>query len=215
MEHTIVIVDDHLLIAKAIRAIIDCFPGYRVLYECENGQVLTERLIQTKEIPDIILLDISMPLMDGYATASWLEQNFPQIQIMALTMQQDDESLLKMIKCGAAGYIHKNVHPGDLEKALNQMMTKGYFYPDWASSRLLRSLAKGQIESNSLITLNDRETTFLQYACTEMTYKEIGAKMFCSPRTVEGYRDALFVRLGVKTRVALVLYAVKTGIYKI
>ncbi|HZV71019.1 MAG TPA: response regulator transcription factor [Saprospiraceae bacterium] len=215
MERTVVIVDDHLLIAKAIRSIIEKFPGYRVLYECENGQVLTERLSQGTEVPDIILLDISMPVMDGYAAAAWIEKHFPQIQIMVLTMQQDDDSLLKMIRSGAAGYIHKNVHPADLENALFQLTEKGYYYPDWASSRLLRNLAKGQLESSPVTILNDRESEFLKYACTELTYKEIGAKMYCSPRTVEGYRDALFTKLGVKTRVALALYAVKTGLFKI
>jgi DNA-binding NarL/FixJ family response regulator len=214
-KQTIVIVDDHLLIAKAIGSIIEQFEGYEVLYEAENGQQLMERFAAKKNIPDIVLLDISMPVMDGYATARWIKENYPAIKIMALTMQGDDESLIKMIKSGATGYLNKNVHPAELKKALDAIAAKGMYYPDWATSRVMHSLAN---EGNSIvdsIKLTEREKEFLQYACTEFTYKEIGEKMFCSSRTVESYRDSLFEKLGVKTRVALALYAVKIGLYKV
>ena len=130
-------------------------------------------------------------------------------------MQGDDESLIKMIKCGAKAYLHKNVHPVELAKALDGLVDKGFYYPDWATSRLLHSVAAGNGETQPGIVLSEREKEFLQYACTELTYKEIGEKMFCSPRTVESYRDALFEKLGMKTRVALALYAVKIGLHKL
>ncbi len=215
MPTTIVIVDDHLLIAKAITSIIEQFNGYKVLYECENGKILQERFQNSQNIPRIILLDISMPEMDGFETATWLRQSHPEVLIMALTMQSDDESLLKMIKCGAKGYLQKNVHPAELEKALEALQKKGFYYPDWATSRVLYSIANGGTESNNGIPLSDREKDFLRFTCTELTYKEIGEKMFCSHRTVESYRDSLFEKLGVKTRVALALYAVKIGLYKL
>ena len=130
-------------------------------------------------------------------------------------MQGDDESLIKMIKAGATGYLHKNVHPAELEKALLTISTKGFYYPDWATSRVLHALAHDGATGIATIKLTERETEFLQYSCMELTYKEIGEKMFCSPRTVESYRDSLFEKLGVKTRVALALFAVKTGLYKL
>jgi DNA-binding NarL/FixJ family response regulator len=215
MKKTIVIVDDHLLIAKAITSIIEGFDGYEVLYEAENGRNLIEQFKIKKNIPDIVLLDISMPVMDGFETAAWLKQNHPAIQVMALTMQGDDESLIKMIKAGATGYLNKNVHPSELEKALNGITQKGFYYPDWATSRVLHALANEGSVSETNIKLTQREAEFLTYSCTELTYKEIGEKMFCSARTVESYRDALFEKLGVKTRVALALYAVKTGLHKL
>lgn len=215
MTHSIVIIDDHLLIAKALSSIIEHFSNYKVLYECENGQVLTEKLKQKKSIPDIVLLDIVMPVMDGLETAQWLKENHPGILVMALTMQHDDESLIKMIQCGAKGYLHKNVHPTELEKALDMLVQKGFYYPDWATSRVLSTIAAGNNKPVTDHTLTDREKEFMQYACTELTYKEIGEKMFCSARTVEGYRDALFEKLGMKTRVALALYAVKIGLHKL
>jgi DNA-binding NarL/FixJ family response regulator len=215
MKRKIVIVDDHLLIAKAISSIIDQFRGYQVLYESDNGQSLIARLAQTQELPDIILLDISMPVMDGFQTALWLTEHHPGILVIALTMQGDDDSLIKMIRSGARGYLHKNVHPADLEKALDQLVQKGFFYPDWATSRVLHSIASGADKKADSIQLTEREKEFLEHSCTELTYKEIGEKMFCSVRTVETYRDSLFEKLGVKTRVALALYAVKIGLHKL
>lgn len=215
MHHTIVLVDDHLLIAKAITSIIEQFINYEVLYECENGEVLTEKFKHKKNIPDIVLLDISMPVMDGFETALWLKENHPEVLVMALTMQADDESLIRMIKCGAKGYLHKNVHPVELSKGLEMLVQKGFYYPDWATSRVLRSIAAGNEEKPKGIAISEREKEFLQYACTELTYKEIGEKMFCSSRTVESYRDSLFEKLGVKTRVALALYAARIGLYKL
>ena len=215
MKYRIAIVDDHLLIAKAISSIVEGFNDFEVLYEVENGKVLQEKFKIPKNIPDIVLLDISMPVMDGFATAAWLRETHPEVLIMALSVQDDDESLIKMIKAGARGYLHKNVHPAELEKALQTLVSKGMYYPDWATSRVFLKLAGNDDKDAAMdISITEREKEFLQYACTELTYKEIGEKMFCSPRTVESYRDALFEKLNIKTRVALALFAVKVGLYK-
>jgi len=215
MKQTIVIVDDHLLIAKAITSIIEKLNGFEVLYETDNGKSMIERFNGSKNIPDIVLLDISMPVMDGFETAKWLKENHPEIKVMALTMQGDDESLIKMIKNGSTGYLNKNIHPAELEKALNSIATKGFYYPDWAASRVLHALANEEKIHSVQAAITEREKEFLGYSCTELTYKEIAEKMICSPRTVESYRDSLFEKLGVKTRVALALYAVKTGLHKL
>jgi DNA-binding NarL/FixJ family response regulator len=215
MQHTLVIADDHLLIAKAIGNIIAGFNKYRVLYEVENGRVLTERFGNAKNIPHIVLLDISMPLMDGYETAQWIAQNHPQVQVMALTVQNEDEALIKMIKCGARGFLHKNIHPAELELALDTLVTRGYYFPDWATGKMLSSIAGDEKNSEQPIQLHPKEVEFLQYAATELTYREIGEKMYCSPRTVEGYRDALFEKLNLKTRMGLVVYAIKNKIIKL
>lgn len=215
MKYRIAIADDHLLIAKAISSIVEGFNDFEVLYEVENGKVLQEKFKIPKNIPDIVLLDISMPVMDGFATAAWLRETHPEVLIMALSVQDDDESLIKMIKAGARGYLHKNVHPAELEKALQTLVSKGMYYPDWATSRVFLKLAGNDDKDAAMdISITEREKEFLQYACTELTYKEIGEKMFCSPRTVESYRDALFEKLNIKTRVALALFAVKVGLYK-
>lgn len=215
MQYSLVIVDDHLLIAKAIANIIAGFNKYKVLYEVENGLLLQEKLKSKHNIPDIVLLDISMPQMDGYETARWLTQHHPQVQIMALTMQNEDEALIKMIKCGAKGFLHKNIHPTELELALETLTTKGYFFPSWATGKLLNNIVNEDRTDSFSISLSPKEIEFLQHAASELTYKEIGEKMFCSPRTVEGYRDMLFEKLNLKTRMGLVIYAIKHKIIKL
>jgi DNA-binding NarL/FixJ family response regulator len=213
MAHNIVIVDDHLLIAKAISSMINQFKGYNVLYEVENGQELINKFLLEKNIPDIVLLDISMPVMDGFETATWLKNNHPVVKVIVLTMQGDDASLVKMIRAGAISYLNKNVHPSELQKALDAVCEKGIYYPDWATSRILYALAHNEDEHT--VKLSEKEIEFLRYSCSEMTYSEIGEKMFCSGRTVESYRDSLFEKLHVKTRTALALFAVKIGLHKL
>lgn len=214
MKYKIAIVDDHLLIAKAISNIIESFKNFEVLYEADNGQTLQQKL-KMQPLPNIVLLDISMPVMDGFETAKWLKEHHPEIQIMALSVQDDDESLIKMIKAGARGYLHKNVHPTTLENALEELVKKGMYYPDWATNKVFASVAQNAPHIETNIQLTEREKTFLSYVCSELTYKEIAEQMFCSPRTVESYRDALFEKLQVKTRVMLALFAVKIGLHKL
>lgn len=214
MSYSVAIVDDHILIAKAIGGIIDGFVRYTVLYEAENGKALVEKFRQPKNIPDIVLLDINMPVMDGFDTAKWLKENHPGVLILTLSMQDDEQSLVKMIKAGAKGYLLKNVHPAELEKALDSLTTKGFYYPDWATNKIFLGLAD-ETQQNRDLKFTDREIEFLAHCCSELTYKEIAEKMFCSNRTVEGYRDAIFDKLGLKTRAGLVMYAIKSGIYKL
>ncbi|CAD0223303.1 hypothetical protein SOVF_203320 [Spinacia oleracea] len=210
MKKSIVIVDDHILIAKALEGIIGNFNEFEVIYVCENGKDLIQKLEEGNSIPDIILLDISMPIMDGFETAAWLTKNHPGIKIMALSMQGDDNSVIKMIKSGAKGYLLKNTHPRDLETALTRLNSDGFFYPDWASKIIFSNLNK-ESETEIAVRISDREKEFLKYTVTELSYKEIADRMCCSPRTVESYRDQLCEKLDLKTRVGLAVFAIKNG----
>ena len=212
MKHTVVIVDDHILIAKAIASIIANFNDFEVLYECENGMALQEKFKTSKNIPNIVLLDISMPIMNGFETAKWLKSNYPDTLIMVLSMQDDEQSLIKMIKNGAKGYLLKNVYPTELELALKSLIKNGSYYPEWVASKVFASLTDEAPANFKTFGITDREKEFLQYTVTEMNYKEISEKMCCSPRTVEGYRDSLFEKLELKTRVGLAVYTIKNGL---
>jgi DNA-binding NarL/FixJ family response regulator len=152
-----------------------------------------------------------MPVMDGFETALWLKDAHPEVLIIALSMQDDERSLIKMVKSGANGYLLKNVHPLELENALTTLVKNGFYYPNWATSKVFSSLGSASSAKNETINITEREKEFLQYSVTEMSYKEIAEKMFCSPRTVESYRDSLFEKLGLKTRVGLAVYAMKNG----
>lgn len=207
MKKKIAIVDDHVLIAQAIKGIISNFKNFEVIYECENGKELIDKITKKNQLPDIVLLDISMPIMNGFETSKWLQEHHPEVMIVVLSMQTDEESINKMIKNGAKSYLLKNVHPRDLEMALNTMLENGYYYPDWASRLIFSSMNK--VKEKLSNKLSDREKEFLRYCITEMSYKEIAEEMHCSPRTVEGYRDSLFEKLDLKSRVGLAVYAIK------
>lgn len=210
MKKTIVIVDDHILIAKALEGIIGNFSEFEVIYVCESGKDLTEKFEAGNTIPDIILMDVSMPIMDGFETAAWVTKHYPEIKVMALSMQGDDNSVIKMIKNGAKGYLLKNTHPKDLETALTRLNSDGFFYPEWASRIIFSNLNKGN-DIEAAVKISEREKEFLKYTVTELSYKEIADRMCCSPRTVESYRDQLCEKLDLKTRVGLAVFAIKNG----
>ena len=218
MKHSVVIVDDHLLIAKAIGSIMSNFEDFEVLYECQNGKELQEKFRIKRNIPAIVLLDISMPIMNGFETSKWLKEKHPNILVLALSMQDDEQSLIKMIKNGARGYLLKNVSPVELENALNTMICKGYYYPDWATNIIFSGLTGNKDnESDHHISmmsldLSEKEKFFLSLCATDMSYKEISEKMYCSPRTIENYRNSLCEKLNIKTRVGLAVYAIKIGL---
>jgi DNA-binding NarL/FixJ family response regulator len=205
----IVLVDDHVLLRNGLSTLISDL-GFNVLYECNNGKQLTEK-INKENTPDLVLMDINMPEMDGFETTQWLKNNFPLVNVIALSMFDDESSIIRMLKNGARGYILKDINPAELKQAINSVMTKGFYYSELVSGSLLHSIANGQ-EGEGVLSLKDREIEFLKLVCTEMTYKEISDKMNLSPRTIDGYRDDLFQKLGVKSRVGLVLFAIKCRI---
>jgi len=211
MKKKISIVDDHVLIAQALKGIVENFENFEVIHVCENGSVLQDKLKFSNLIPDIVLLDISMPVLDGFDTALWLKENHPSVLILTLSMQNDEQSVIKMLKNGAHGYMLKNSNPNDLCTALNKLLTDGFYYPDWASKIMFNNINATNKNDKYTIQISEREKEFLSYCVTEMTYKDIAQKMFCSPRTVEGYRDSLFEKLDLKTRVGLAIYAIKNG----
>ena len=155
-----------------------------------------------------------MPKKDGYETTRWLKQNHPDVKVLALSMYDNESAIIRMLKCGARGYILKDAEPADLKRALMEIMQKGFFYSDLVTGHLIHSMQKmdDDAETRTTFNLSDRDVEFLHHICTELTYKEIAEKMFVSPRTVDGYRDALFEKLNIKTRVGLVIYAIKNTI---
>ena len=209
------LVDDHTLFRKGLISLIEMVdPSYSILFEADNGIDLQKK-IQKDNYPDIVLMDITMPGMDGFASVQWLAENYPLIKILVISMIEKEETIVRMLKMGVKGYLCKDVEPKELGEALRAIMNKGFYYTDFITGKLVHSLQLGQdnsVADNKLDLLNERERTFLQFACSELTYTEIAAKMFLSPRTIDGYRDSLFEKLNVKSRVGLALYAVKHGL---
>jgi DNA-binding NarL/FixJ family response regulator len=200
----IALVDDHRLFRSGIASLINNLNGYGVLFEAANGQELTQK-ITPRNKPDIVLLDINMPVMDGTHTARWLHDTYPEIHIVVLSMHEDPEKVLTMLKLGVKGYLLKDAEPHEFEQALRKVAKGEVYYPEFVTRLLLSSFN----QAVSDVKLNARELEFLKLASTELTYKEIADQMSISVRTVDGYRDALFEKLHVKSRVGLVLYAIK------
>lgn len=213
----VALVDDHVLLRNGLAGLVNSFDGYEVVFEADNGNNFIEKIKKAAE-PDIVLMDINMPEMDGYATASWLQLNHPLIKVLALSMYDNENAIIRMFKAGTKGYVLKDCEPMELKTALDAVVKTGYYYSDLVSNRLIHSINKLDDTTNDLkttIQLNEKEIAFLKLACTEMTYKEIADKMFLSPRTIDGYRDALFEKLGITSRVGLVLYAIRNGIFSV
>jgi two-component system invasion response regulator UvrY len=208
------LVDDHKLLRKGMVELIDGFSGYHVVGEANNGKEFMTR-IKSIESPDIVLLDINMPEMDGYETAIWLCKEYPQVKVIALSMYDDEKSIIRMIKAGARGYVLKDAEPSELRKAFDDVVSKGYYYSDLVSGVLVQSLHYDDSGIQKKVSINDRETEFLKLACSELTYKEIADRMCLAPRTIDGYRESLFEKLNVKSRVGLVMYAIRNGFVKI
>ena len=210
----VALVDDHVLLRNGLAGVVKTFGDFEVLFEANNGKHFIEQLGH-HSTPEIILLDINMPEMDGFDTAVWLKKNHPDIRVLALSMYDNENAIIRMFKAGAKGYILKDCDPQELRTALDSVVRKGYYYSEMVTGRLIHTINQlDEEESNikQLVQLNEREIEFLKLACTEMTYKEIADKMFLSPRTIDGYRDTLFEKLNAKTRVGLVMYAIKNGI---
>jgi two-component system invasion response regulator UvrY len=171
--------------------------------------------IQLQVVPDIVMLDVNMPEMDGFETTQWLHKTYPQVKVLALSMFSDEKTIIKMFKVGAKGYLLKNTDPEELKKALDALIDKNVYLSEYVSGKLVSGLHQESEEPVKEIILNEKEREFLRWACSELSYKEIASKMFVSPRTVDDYRQSLFNKLKVHSRVGLVLYAIKNGIVEV
>jgi DNA-binding NarL/FixJ family response regulator len=201
------LVDDHQLFLKSLALMVNSFPGCTVTVEALNGIELQVKLQAPGRIPDIMLIDVNMPQMDGIATTAWLRKTFPATHLVALSMQDTDKSIITMLKAGCCAYLLKDTHPNDLEKALHEIRAHGYYNADASNINYRRLLMTQQEEDH--LRLNTRESRFLQLACSELTYKQIAAEMFVSERTVDGYRESLFQKFRVQSRVGLCLEAIR------
>jgi DNA-binding NarL/FixJ family response regulator len=164
-------------------------------------------------------MDINMPIMNGHETAQWLTANYPKLRFMAISMFNDERSIIKMLRNGARGYLLKDSEIQDFRQALNDVMNKGIYINTLLYNHIVESLQGAQPteqgEQAILNELGEREKEFLRWLCTDKSYKEIAAAMYLSPRTIDGYRDMLFDKLKVASRIGLVLFAIRNEIAKV
>jgi DNA-binding NarL/FixJ family response regulator len=210
MKKVVYIIDDHALFSKSLEMLINSYEDYTVGFCGVNGRDLVFRLQDVNvNHPDIILLDLNMPVMNGVETMDWISKNHASIPVLVLSMQDDENLILEMVRKGVKGYLLKDITPIQLKKALDDTLLYGFFHTEKVTKALVGAL---QHDRHHLTDIKEKEMLFLRLACTEKTYKEIADEMHLSPKTIDGYREALFEKLDVKSRVGLVLYAIRHNI---
>lgn len=207
------IVDDHNLFRKGLIKLINAINDsrYFIVLEAESGKDLMAK-IDRKALPDIIIMDIEMPDMGGFDAVRWLQEHHPDINILVISMVETEEAIVRMIKLGVKGYLSKDIETSDLAAALRSISNKKFHYTDFITGKLIHSIIRADendLGDKLFFSLSEREREFIRHACSEMTYDEIASHMHVSPRTVDNYRESVFKKTKVKTRVSLALFAVK------
>ncbi len=208
--------DDHVLLRDALATLIDGFGNFQVILQASNGEQLIEK-IRAGQVPDVLILDLNMPKLSGWEVANWIHENHPEMRVLMLTMYDSELSLIRLLQAGVKGFLKKDIHPDELKQAIQTVMDTGYYYSNYTSSRiaqLFRVNEEGKMVLQKNM-LSEQELSFLKLACSELTYKEVAQEMGLNPRAVDGLRDQLFVKLDIKSRVGLAIFAIRHGIVSI
>ncbi len=207
---------EHVLLRAALAALISNFDNCKTVIQVSNGKELTTE-INRGTLPNVVLLDLNMPEMNGFETACWLRDNHPSINVLMLTTHDSELSIIRLLQAGVKGFLKKDIHPKELQFAIHSVMKNGYYYSHSATGKLLNLFRSKSGFTHTLekTMLNETEILFLQLTCREMTYKEIAKEMKLNPRGVDNLRDNLFTKLEVKSRVGLAMYAIRHGLVNI
>jgi DNA-binding NarL/FixJ family response regulator len=210
MKISIGLVDDHLLFSKSLSLMVNSFVGCEVIVTARNGKELQEVFSSLATLPDIMLIDVEMPVMNGLETARWLKKTHPAIRLIALSMNGHEQTIINMIKAGCCSYLLKETEPAELEHALREVFTKNYYNSELSKTHLTSLMA-----SHDVVLLSDKERDFLQLACSELTYRQIAWRLNLTERTIDGYREAVFSKLQVHSRTGMVLEAIRRGLVNV
>lgn len=211
---TVALVDDHEMLRSGLAGLINSFQDFKVIFEAGNGKEFIEKL-DKKNPPAIVLLDITMPFMDGYETALWIKTELPSCKVLVLSMLSNDMAIIRMLRNGVKGYILKESKPSILRQAMEAIKNNEFYVNELVRDKLVNYITNEEIDeinTAKLLNINEGEIQFLQWLCLDKSYKEIAKEMFISVRTIDSHRDSLFRKLEINTRVGLVLFAIKHGI---
>ncbi len=209
----IALADDHILLRNALASLINSFGDCQVVCEADNGQELCA-FLSTHPLPDLVIMDLNMPEMDGFRAAGLLNKKWPEMPVLMLTMYDSEFSLIRLLQNGVRGFLKKDVHPDELKFAIRSVIQTGYYYSHHISGKLA-NLFRPQADRRSGIDhtmLSEQEARFMELACTEMTYKEIAMHMHLNPRAIDNLRDQLFEKLDVRSRVGLAMITIRNGL---
>lgn len=212
-EIKVAIADDHKIFRKGVILSLRHYSNLKFVLEAENGEELLNGISQA--MPDVILMDLRMPVKDGIETTKQISKLYPQISVIVLTMHEDERFVNHLMENGAHGYLLKSTDPSEIKKAITDVVTKGFYLNNFVNRILLK---KSHNKSRTLPSLNntldvsEKERNVLNYICMEFTSIEIGEKMHISSRTVESIKERMMERFGLKNTAGLVFFAVKNNL---
>jgi DNA-binding NarL/FixJ family response regulator len=220
MPIRIALADDHQLVRKGIRLLLESIPDIEVISEATDGKELVEMIESLAVKPDIVLIDVNMPVMNGQQTVIALRETYPEMKLIALSVNNESHIIRELIQLGANAYLFKDSSPETFNKVLHEVFEKGFYYDQKVIESLLEQgsgerFGKARNHYQQLLSyLTARELEFIKHCCSELTYKEIASLMGVSLRTVDGYRESTFDKLEVRSRTGLVLFAFHSGIFQ-
>lgn len=212
------ITDDEALFRKGMRALIEDFENISVILEAGNGKELLAQLEDIEELPDILLLDLNMPELNGIDTAKILHKNYPSLKIIILSTYFSKAFVINMIEIGAASYLPKNALPEEVEQTIQEVAAKGFSYNDAVMGIIRENMmqkTRPKIRTPFKIHLTSREQEVLQLICEQYTTTEIAEKLFISSRTVDGHRNNLLEKLNCRNTAGLVVFAIQQQLVQI
>lgn len=209
----IAVVDDHVLFRSGLIRIIEQIDSkFEVVTEAGNGKQFLDWLSKKGNKADIVVLDVNMPVMDGFSTATALAKEEKAPKILSLTMLDDEKTLIRLLRLGVHGFLNKDTEPETLKRALNQIYDRGNYYTEQIAGKLVEIIQNPDTLSKHDFDISQRELDFIRLSCSDMTVREIAEAMSISEKTVENYRAKVFDKLEVKTRVGMTIKALKSNI---
>jgi len=205
----VAVVDDHTIMREGLIKQLAVDKTIDVIMEATDGSHMLQQLTTMTVIPDIAIVDLNMPRMDGFALAWELKNKYPQIRVLILSAYCSEYNIARMINNGVRGYLLKNCSPVEFREAIHSIYETGYYYSDLANEQVFKVFQSVNLKT---INIPDREMEFLKLCCTELTYDQMAKQMGISRRTLDGCRERLFDRLSINSRTGLVLFALQSGI---
>lgn len=205
--------DDHVAVRKGIIAYLQEAEDIQVIIEADNGRALIQKIAESAEPPDICMLDMQMPEMNGLETVLAIRKKWSKMKFLVLSVYDDERYVMQMVRAGVSGYLSKSDNPDEIKKALWSIQEKGIYYSELFMKSTLRS-AQNQAASKP-VSLSAREKIVLKHCCSDLTYTQIAEKMKCTLKSVEGQRDSICRKLNIRSRSGMVLYAIQSGLVPI
>lgn len=218
MPVRVAIADDHVLFRKGLITILELDDDLEVIYDADNGEELIKKL--EAQVPEVILMDLKMPVMDGMEATKLIKAKYPEVKILILSMYDEEKFIIHCLELGANGYLLKNTDPDEVVKAIHTVVEKDFYFNNHISTVMLKGLnqktrAKGKPQFDNSVELTKREREILELICKELTTPEMAEKLFISNRTVEGHRKNLLEKTGAKNTAGLVVFALKNELVEI